>query len=509
VVAVVAVVGLVLAGCSPVTAKRPGPTAPTRRAVTTRAVTPSPPRSAAPAAPEAPAVSWRITRGHGSGIEGFADRTSVLPGRPVRLFVSTTSPTFRVQAFRMGWYGGQLGHLTWTSASVPGHEQHPAVVVAAATNTVAAPWTPSLTVMTTGWAPGDYLLRLVGSRGSEHYVPLAVRAPSAKGRVVLVNAVTTWQAYNPWGCCDLYNDGAGSWSHRSRAVSFDRPYLLELGAGEFIERELPVVAQAERLGLPLDYVTDLDIATVPHLLDGARAVISMGHDEYWSRGMRAALTSARDAGTNLAFLGADAVFRRIRLAPTLLGPDRLEINYKYANEDPLLGKDNADITADWPAWPDADPESSLIGAQYGCRLHGPNEPGVVVDPHNWLFAGIRVHAGEQLPALIGYEVDAVQPQYPTPHPIEVLLHSPTHTCPGGVPPYADSTYYVAPSGAGVFDAGTVDWACAVGDACVKSPVPALTAAVVRMVTDNLLRAFAQGPAGRRYPVRGTGAASGG
>ena len=491
-----ALVVAVLAGCSPST--------PTRHDRVASSATPSAvsssPATASPSHPAAPRASWRITPGHGSGIEGFADRTSVLPGQSVRLFVSTSSPTFRVQAFRMGWYGGQLGQLVWTSRSAPGHEQHKAVVVAAATNTVAAPWSPSLTVSTTGWTPGDYLLRLDGSRGSERYVPLAVRTASARGRVVLVNAVTTWQAYNPWGCCDLYNDAAGSWSHRSRAVSFDRPYFFESGAGEFLERELPVVAQAERLGLALDYVTDLDIATVPHLLDGARAVISMGHDEYWSRGMRAALTAARDAGTNLAFLGANAVFRRIRLAPTLVGPDRLEINYKYADEDPLLGKDDADITANWPDRPDADPESSLVGAQYGCDLHGPNRPGVIVDPHNWLFAGVPVHAGEQLPGLVGYEVDAVQTQYPTPRPIEVLLHSPTHTCPGNVPPYADSTYYVAASGAGVFDAGTIDWACAVGDTCLKTTVPVVTVTTVRAATDNLLRAFAQGPAGREHPA---------
>lgn len=107
--------------------------------------------------------------------------------------------------------------------------------------------------------------------------------------------------------------------------------------------------------MPLDYVTDLDLHTDPQLLDGARAVISMGHDEYWSPRMRAAVTAARDAGTNLAFPGANAVYRRIRYAATPLGPDRLEINYNVAAEDPLDGNNAPDVTANWPAPPNADP----------------------------------------------------------------------------------------------------------------------------------------------------------
>jgi hypothetical protein len=472
------------------------------RVVTPRAGS-TPPRAGssapAPAAPPA-AQSWRIPPGHDHGIEGFADRTSVLAGQRLHLYVSTGAAHFTVQAFRMGWYGGALGRLTWTSAPTPGRQQPKAVVVVTATHTVAARWSPSLTIDTHGWSPGDYLLRLDAAGGGARYVPLTVRGPSARGRLVLVSPVTTWQAYNAWGCCSLYNGGDGKWADRSRAVSFDRPYAGGSGAAGFLLGELPVVAEAERLRLPLDYVTDIDLHAVPHLLDGARAVVSMDHDEYWSPAMREAVTAARDSGTNLAFLGANAIYRRIRLAATPLGPDRLQINYKDAYEDPLYGHDDAQVTANWPEPPDADPESAVIGAQYGCRLHGPHVPGVVVDPTNWLFAGTRVHAGEQLPGLEGREVDAVRLSYPTPRPIEVLLHSATHFCPADVPAFADTTYYSWASGAGVFDAGSTGWICAMDSSCGDAG-SATTAAVLRRVTDNLLVAFAQGPAGRAHPAR--------
>jgi hypothetical protein len=98
---------------------------------------------------------------------------------------------------------------------------------------------------------------------------------------------------------------------------------------------------------------------------------------------------------------------------------------------------------------------------------------------------------------MGPEVDAVQRWYPTPARIEVLLHSPVD-CPARTPPAADTTYYVARSGAGVFDAGTMTWACAVGPSCHRA-ISGPTHPVVQAVTDNLLTTFAAGPAGRSPP----------
>ena len=91
---------------------------------------------------------------------------------------------------------------------------------------------------------------------------------------------------------------------------------------------------AEHAGIPLGYATDVDLHADPHLLDGARAVLTLGHDEYWSTAMREAATAARDRGVNLAFLGGNEVYRHIRFADTPLGPNRLEINYKSFGEDP-------------------------------------------------------------------------------------------------------------------------------------------------------------------------------
>lgn len=437
---------------------------------------------------------WRIAPGTAADISGYTDRTSVRPGDRVGLYVSTTASTFNVRVFRMGWYRGMLGRQTALLGPFAGVAQPPATVQEPR-HTAIAPWQLSTSLDTTRWLPGDYLLRLESADGGQSFVPLTIRAPSAAGRVVLINAVTTWQAYNRWGCCSLYAGATGAFADRSRAVSFDRPYSAEYGAGEFIDRELPILAQAERLGLRLDYVTDIDLDLQPSLLAGARAVISMGHDEYWSPTMRQAIADARDLGTNLAFFSANDIYRRIRFEPTALGPDRIEVDYKVASEDPLDGVENSAVTADWPSGPDPEPEAAVVGPSYDCFVRQ-TAAGVVVDSSSFLLQGTDATDGLQLPGLIGPEVDRVVPGGVTPRPLEILLHSPFE-CPPALQSAADTAYYTASSGAGVFDAGTMDWPCALSGSCGATPQ---TREFVRVVTANVLREFARGPAGRRHPA---------
>ncbi|ETA01173.1 hypothetical protein CcI6DRAFT_03418 [Frankia sp. CcI6] len=433
--------------------------------------------------------------GEGHAVEGWLDRVGVDPGQPVRLFASTTASRLAVSVFRIGWYGGHTCRLITRREELPGRVQ-PSAAMNATTNTVsAASWAPTVTFDTATWPPGDYLFRLDSSNGFQSYVPLTVRSPSAQGRIVILNSVTTWQAYNAWGGYSLYH-GLRGFADRARVVSFDRPYGYGDGAADFTGNEAPLVTLAERLGLPLAYATDIDLHAEPRLFDGARAVISLGHDEYYSPRMRATLTAARDAGANIAFLGANAVYRRIRLAPTPHGPDRLETGYKVANEDPLYGRDNSQITANWPSPPNADPESSLTGGMYQCNpVHADL---VVTNPGHWLLAGTGLAAGSRIPGMIGSEYDRVDPNRPTPQMIEVLAHSPV-ACHGQAD-YSDVSYYTAPSGAGVFDAGTSAWVCALLDVCGPGAHGEPVQRFVTQVTTTLLQAFAAGPAGRVHPA---------
>jgi hypothetical protein len=212
--------------------------------------------------------------------------------------------------------------------------------------------------------------------------------------------------------------------------------------------------------------------------------------------MAAAVEAARAHGVNLAFLGANAVYRHIRLQPAPTGPDRRVVNYKpwSAPDDPAWRTDPAEVTTDWRQPPLTDPESRLLGEMYECNPA--DGDGVVVDPSSWLLAGTGMRPGGRLPGLVGDEYDRVQPGQPRPPGVELLLHSPVH-CRG--PSFADVTYYSARSGAGVFDAGTGSWVCQLAHICSGGRRSPLTAQVVRDVTVTLLRAFAAGPAGRSHP----------
>ena len=427
-------------------------------------------------------------------IEGYAGTISVRQGESFPLFVSSTSSGYRVTAFRLGWYRGDGARRVWQSGSLRGHKQNGAVL-AAGTNTIRTDWDPALDVPTDDWPPGSYLLRLDADSGAQRYVPVTVRSPSTAGKVVLKNGVETWQAYNTWGGYDLYKGPDGAYASRSLVVSLDRPYSGN-GADMFLTYERNAVKLAELMGIPLAYVTSMDIAADPHLLDGASALISLGHDEYWSPAERANVTAARDAGVNLAFLGANALFRRTRLQASALGSDREVVCYKTDyRADPMYGKDASLVTTDWRAAPSPEPESSLIGTLY--ESYPAQAAYRVVSPASWVFKGTGVPDGATFANLVGVEYDRVNPGYPVQRPIEVLSHSPL-VC-QGISSYGDSAYYTHPGGAGVFNAGTMRWVEAIfGDQ--PHGIDGTATSFVRQVTANVLRAFADGPAAAKHPA---------
>jgi hypothetical protein len=325
---------------------------------------------------------------------------SAVAGERVRLYVSTAASRFRVEAYRMGWYNGRGGRLVWRSAPLPGRRQPPPVRDPG-TNMVAPPWRPSLTIaIDRTWPPGDYLLKLVAATG-QRYVPLTVRDDTSHAALVVQNDVTTWQAYNLWGGRSLYVGPGGRLATRSRVVSFDRPYAAEAGAGDFLGNELPLVRLVESLGLDVTYWTDIDLHRHPGRLLAHRALISLGHDEDWSTRMRRGAEAARAHGVNLAFLGANAVYRHIRLRLSPTGPDRQEVNYKpwSAGDDPAWRTNPSEVTTDWRRPPLNDPESRLLGAEYECNPV--QTAGVVARPSAWLLAGTGVRPGSRLPGLVG------------------------------------------------------------------------------------------------------------
>jgi hypothetical protein len=442
---------------------------------------------------------WVSSIGPANAVEGFTDQVSVLPGESFNLHVSTTGRSYQVQAFRVGWYRGDQARLVWQSGELRGHQQH-AASFASATRTVLTDWEPTLTIATGGWPEGAYLLKLSADNGHQRYVPVVLRSADGAGKTVIVHAPETWQAYNLWGGYDLYQGEDGSYGTRSYEVSFNRPYDCD-GAIKFMVYERAFVVLAERTGIPLAYTTGLDIERDPGVLRGAAAIFTLGHDEYWTPQRRAAVTKARDSGTNLGFMGANTCYRRIRLAPAPGGPaPRSVICYKSnVEQDPMYQADPAQATTDYRLPPAPDPESSMTGVIY--EGYPVDAPYVIHQPDHWLYGGTGAYRGQSFDHLVGVEFDRVNLGYPTPRPIEVLAHSPV-VC-EDKPGFSDTAYYTTSSGAGVFASGTMRWVESMmaghrGDGNDHN-ISKTAGDFVTTVNTNLLRAFARGSAREHYP----------
>ena len=441
-------------------------------------------------------------------IEGFADTTSARPGQTVSLYVATAAPTWHIEAYRMGFYGGTLGRLIWQSDELEQPWQFEEPSLDRETRMHVSNWTPSMSfTIDDSWPPGSYLLKLVSSEGGAHYVPLTVRRDECSASLVVVSAVTTWQAYNPWGGRSLYeNFGDGSRFDRSKVVSFDRPYALSYswGSADFLTHELPLIALIEELGIDTAYATDIDLHTsglgendeLDAVFANRTALLTTGHDEYYSRGMRICLERARDAGINLAFFGANAVYRHVRLEPNEDGmPYRQMANYRTMDDDPMSEVDPMEATVQWRNAPLNAPESELIGIQYFAA--GITANYRVVNPGNWVFEGTDVRNGQSFRKLVSIEADGLGPASREPETLEVLASGPV-TYRGAVYNHA-MTYYSHASGAGVIATGTIAWINALD---AEEWADEETTEFVRTSTANILRAFAAGPAGVAHPSTG-------
>lgn len=202
--------------------------------------------------------------------------------------------------------------------------------------------------------------------------------------------------------------------------------------------------------------------------------------------MRGVVEEARDAGVNLLFMGANNIYWRIRWE----GDGRVVVGYKDADLDPVQG---ATTTVKFRQSPKPNPEAKTIGAQYTCR--GDYQPMVIADETFWAFAGTGVAKNQVLDTLVGGEVDNVTKQSPA--NTQVVAHSP-YTCANGTKSTGDSTYYTAPSDAGVFDAGSFGWATSL---TWGTAAPEESIRFVRQVTSTLVTEAAKGPLGKTHPSK--------
>src|SRR5206468_11896828 len=56
-------------------------------------------------------------------IRGYADQTSINVGDSINFKIGTAQPTYNIEIYRMGWYGGTGATLKTTITGLPGQDQ--------------------------------------------------------------------------------------------------------------------------------------------------------------------------------------------------------------------------------------------------------------------------------------------------------------------------------------------------------------------------------------------------
>ena len=368
-------------------------------------------------------------------LEGYCWPQSALPGDRIDLHVSTHAERFDVEVVREG----AEPVVVWRAEAVPGIK-HP---VPPSASSEGCQWPPTVTIpVDDGWPSGYHSVRLsAGGEDADAFFAVRPREPVS---ILLVLSTSTYAAYNDWGGPSLYTGGTRVSLDRPLARGFlrkpepalrkaqDEPDPEALTYFRWAEQqelspwsggagwwtwERSFVERAEREGFSIDVATSQDLELHPEVLDGHRLFLSVGHDEYWSWGMRDAVEAFLARGGNAAFVGGNTCWWQVRFEDDA----RAMTCFKYrADEDPVLVTDAVRrLTGCWSDRRIERPESSMTGlsfsrggySRYGAGVPRASGAYTVWRPDHWAFEGTDLRYGDALgltDAIVGYEVDGCE-----------------------------------------------------------------------------------------------------
>lgn len=287
-------------------------------------------------------TNWFLPTGTNPTIAGFTDRPSYQPGDTVQFFVDSTSFPFRVEIYRLGYYGFE----TFTARNVLGNQAGYLVgtvlaqadpVVDPVLGSTSCPWTANATwTIPQDAASGQYyyLLRRTDDTAQVASGDFIVTGDPI-GRIVVCLPDMTRHAYNVWGHTSdhgprgvggawtgksLYQDGADAdipdITHRAYAVDRRRPQgIQESQASTYLtDSEQGVITFLEAQGYDLCYLSNWDLDADPTILTRASMVIVLGHHEYWTTGVYDAFEAAQAAGVSMLIDSSNTALWHVRFA---------------------------------------------------------------------------------------------------------------------------------------------------------------------------------------------------
>lgn len=414
--------------------------------------------------PGSPSTEWDINGSGDPTIQGFGHDISINCGETIFFKIKTDSTDYRIDIYRIGYYGGMGARLVDTiKPSVKLPQSQPEGIRDPATHlydcgnwTVSASWqSPSDAVS------GVYFARLVRQDSSPAswradnggHEPAAAPAPSphaygALGHGRLANALreprashiyfivrddegcsdilfqtsdTTWQAYNRYGGHCTYarfnpdNPRTHGGSPRSYKASYNRPFETRYyrPVNTVFNGEYPFIRWLEANGYDVSYFTGVDSDRRGEEILKHRLFLSVGHDEYWSLDQRRHVERARDAGVHLAFFSGNEVFWKTRWEPSIdeeRAPHRTLVTYKETHDNAKIDPVPDVWTGTWrdsrPFNPEgAQPENALTGTIFTVNAWR-NDPLIVPAEYAnlrfWRNTGVaRLKPGEKAVLLKG------------------------------------------------------------------------------------------------------------
>ena len=336
-----------------------------------------------------PSTEWDINGSGDPKIQGFATDISVNAGETISFKIATESTSYRIDIYRLGYYGGAGARkIATVKPSAPLPQRQPPCLIDDSVRlydcgnwSISSSWTVPREAVSgiyvarmvreepeeaSSWLPDNSrtagLVRPVpaphayGALGlgklanalkepRASHIYFVVREDSSHADLLFQTSDTTWEAYNRAGVTSTY--GSFDPAHpmeRAYKVSLNRPYATRdyRAVNLVFNAEYPMVRWLESNGYDVTYSTGVDSDRRGALIRNHKVFLSVGHDEYWSAAQRANVEAARDAGVHLAFFSGNDVFWKIRWEPSAdpsHTPYRTLVTYKetHANAkiDPL------------------------------------------------------------------------------------------------------------------------------------------------------------------------------
>ena len=367
-------------------------------------------------------------------IAGYCWPQSALPGETVTLYCHSEAARFGFEIVRRG----ERERTVFESSSMAATAQPMPDDLASH----GCRWAASCEItVDPAWPSGMYVVRLADSDDHRADAFFVVRA-AEPADAMLVLSTSTWAAYNDWGGPSFYTGSHISatrrplppgfleksdpekqrvahfklWSREEladyRALGYS-PWCIAAGYANW---EYLFVRWAESRGWRLGFATSQDLDRDRGLLDGWPAYLSVGHDEYWSEGMRDTVEGYVEAGGNAAFFSGNTAFWQVRFEDDY---GRV-IGYKNAiRDDPAYDGEGApNLSTMWSDPLVGRPENRMTGVSFtrGGYAHMPNAPDgsggyTVWRPEHWAFESLPHWYGDLLGAastVVGYECDGCE-----------------------------------------------------------------------------------------------------